>query len=102
MRQPGVFVKEFVMGTNFEDLSIKELKAIINEADQKMCGVMRKGIKEHVLPAGFALLEIKSRHAHGEWVPWLKENFRGSYFTAQRYMRVAKHWDEIKDIRDIL
>src|ERR1700742_3817012 len=38
---------------------------------------------------GQALLQAKQLLKHGEWKPWLQENFRGSYRTAATYMQMA-------------
>ena len=41
---------------------------------------------QHALQAGRLLREVKARLDHGEWLPWLKNNFDGSTRTAQVYM----------------
>ncbi|MGD1939879.1 MAG: DNA N-6-adenine-methyltransferase [Leptolyngbyaceae cyanobacterium] len=44
---------------------------------------------------GRLLLKIKERCPHGSWLPWLAAHFHGTARQAQKYMRVAFHWDEI-------
>ena len=47
---------------------------------------------EHARAAGALLLEAKDSCKHGEWLPWLTVNFKGSEKTAQNYMRIARRW----------
>lgn len=51
---------------------------------------------EHAIRAGEHLIEVKSRLDHGEWIPWLEENFDGSPNTARLYMRFGRNKGEIK------
>ena len=48
---------------------------------------------EHAARCGKLLAEVKAQLAHGEWLPWLAENFPASVRTAQNYMRLATHPD---------
>jgi hypothetical protein len=63
---------------------------------------------EHAIRAGELLIEAKAQVAHGEWLPWLAENFPARPVTAQRYMRLAvnasrvTHLDEAESIREAL
>lgn len=50
----------------------------------------------HARNAGRLLIEAKAQVQHGMWSLWLDEHFRGSYRTAQRYMRIAGRWSEIE------
>lgn len=43
----------------------------------------------HAIRAGQLLSEAKDAVPHGQWLPWLKENFNLSERTAQKLMRVA-------------
>src|SRR4051794_28620848 len=45
---------------------------------------------EHALNAGAGLVKVKEQLGHGEFLPWLAENFEGSERSAQRYMKVAR------------
>ncbi|MEJ7786351.1 MAG: DUF3102 domain-containing protein [Solirubrobacteraceae bacterium] len=44
---------------------------------------------EHAVRCGELLAEAKAQVRHGEWLPWLAENFPASARTAQGYMRLA-------------
>lgn len=44
---------------------------------------------EHAIRCGELLVEAKAQARHGEWGPWLEENFPASQRTAQGYMRLA-------------
>jgi hypothetical protein len=46
---------------------------------------------EHAIRAGELLIEAKAALRHGEWLPWLSSNFRGSPRSAQTHMRLARH-----------
>ncbi len=48
---------------------------------------------EHAIRAGELLLRAKAQVKHGEWLPWLDANFKGSARTAQGYMRLARYPD---------
>ncbi len=50
---------------------------------------------EHAAKAGRLLVAAKAGCAHGAWLPWLEANVACSVRTAQAYMRVARHWDEL-------
>lgn len=44
---------------------------------------------EHAIRAGALLIQAKGRMGHGEWLPWLEENFPGDRSNAANYMRLA-------------
>src|SRR5262245_35073331 len=46
--------------------------------------------------AGEALRRIKQHFKRGGWRNWVEENMPFSYPSAQRYMQIAKHWEEIE------
>ena len=48
--------------------------------------------------AGEALIEVKRVVGHGNFIPWVEHNFDGSVRTAQKYMRVARHWERLQVI----
>ena len=61
------------------------------------------------IDCGRYLTEIKSRLGHGEWLPWLEENWQYSHFRATQYMRLAQaninsglYLTDAKDIKDAL
>ena len=49
----------------------------------------------HALNAGRLLTEAKEQCPHGQWLPWMAENFEGSARTAQGYMRLFEHRDAL-------
>ncbi|MFN8131162.1 MAG: DUF3102 domain-containing protein [Solirubrobacteraceae bacterium] len=48
----------------------------------------------HAIRAGQLLTEAKAQVPHGEWIPWLEENFPAGKRTAQGYMRLAANAEE--------
>lgn len=55
---------------------------------------------ESAIECGRLLTAAKESLPHGEWLPWLSENFDGSERTAQTYMRLHEHGDDILAARD--
>jgi hypothetical protein len=51
---------------------------------------------ERGIHAGELLELAKSKCKHGEWLPWLEKNFEGAPRTAQEYMRLYTHRDELR------
>ncbi len=51
---------------------------------------------EHAIRAGEALLAAKAQTPPGAWTRWLKDEFVASPETANVYMRLAHHQDEIR------
>jgi hypothetical protein len=45
---------------------------------------------EHAREAGTRLLKVKGMLAHGQWLPWLRQNCDVSARTAQSYMQLSK------------
>jgi hypothetical protein len=73
---------------------LPHLAAVANDAHERAAQSLRTAT-ECAREAGDALIEAKAAVGHGGWSAWLKENFKAGERTAQRYMRVAKHWSEI-------
>ena len=42
---------------------------------------------------------VRKSAGHGSWEPWLRQNFRGSIRTAQRYMALAKNVTDVADFK---
>jgi hypothetical protein len=77
------------------EASLAELAAQINAEHGLAETAIREGLS-HARQAGMRLLQGKARIPHGNWLPWLKANCRqGNPRTAQRYMRLAEHWEEV-------
>jgi hypothetical protein len=47
---------------------------------------------------GDLLAEVKDRLKHGEWLPWLADNFRADVRTAQGYMRLAANAQRVSHL----
>ena len=54
-----------------------------------------------VVLIGNLLIEAKDKVAHGEWLPWLKENFGGSESSAQNYMSAARYVAKTPAVTDL-
>lgn len=65
----------------------------IHEMHEKACNCADQAI-EFAIKAGELLLEAKEQTRHGEWLPFV-ESTGMSARTAQGYMRLAKHADEV-------
>ena len=68
-------------------------------------GEIRKTLRNdigNIIKRGDLLLEAKDQLGHGEWLPWLEENFDMEERTAQRAMAAAKFaakYDNVSDLR---
>lgn len=65
-----------------------------NDEHRKAIGAMRQAL-DHARASGEALIEAKGQLEHGDWTPWLEENFEASARTARIYMRIARNWPEL-------
>ncbi len=52
---------------------------------------------DHAIKAGERLTEAKAVVAHGQWLPWIKDNCLFSERTVQLYMRLAKHGPDLRE-----
>ncbi len=75
--------------------SLGTLAEEINAEHRAFVGTLRKTV-EHGIRAGELLAAAKAECSHGTWLPWLEENFEGAPRTAQEYMRLHTHRDEIR------
>lgn len=76
-----------------------ELATLATEIDHEIELGDHHGLQalEHYRNAGERLLEAKASVPHGDWSEWIASNVkRASERSAQRYMRLAKHWHEIE------
>lgn len=74
------------------------LATLATEIDHEIELGDQHGLKalEHYRNAGQRLLAAKADVPHGGWSDWLAANVkRASERSAQRYMRLAKHWHEL-------
>lgn len=81
--------------TEIEKGRLDELAEEIIAEHHAFVGTFRKAV-EHGIRARGLLTEAKGNREHGIWLPWLKENFKGAARTAQAYMRLYDHRDEIR------
>jgi hypothetical protein len=55
----------------------------------------------HAIKAGELLIEAKARCGHGEWLPWLGENFEFSRRHAQRFMQMAANATSVSHLPSV-
>lgn len=80
-------------------LALPEPQTLASWGDRKLdnaiqrghaaAGAHMKGYEEAATVTGVLLRERKHRLPHGEWYPWLEENFAGTPQTATKYIRMA-------------
>jgi hypothetical protein len=75
--------------------SLDTLADEINAAHRAFGDTLRTTV-EHGIRAGGLLSQAREQCPHGSWLAWLEENFDGSARTAQEYIRLYKHRDEIR------
>lgn len=71
-----------------DGLSVADLSEMANDAAANVETQMRSAVQNAII-AGRALIAAKSQIKHGEWLAWLKENWRFSANLASDYMRIA-------------
>jgi Protein of unknown function (DUF3102) len=81
--------------SEIEKSKLTELAERIN-AEHRACETAVNSALTHAMNAGELLSEAKASLPHGEFGPWLKENFAGSDRTARAYMRVYAHREELE------
>ena len=69
--------------------TLRSLQTAVNELHANVESNL-KSAKETAAEAGAKLIEAKSILKHGEFKPWVAENFCFGYRTAKRYMDVAQ------------
>jgi hypothetical protein len=73
----------------------RELSVIVDEIHIEL-----KRDTAGIIKIGALLAEAKGQVKHGEWLPWLEENFSMSKATAQRYLQVHKFLKN-RTVRDL-
>jgi hypothetical protein len=73
------------------DLAIETLTQMATEKAQLVEQHGRKTVKA-AIDSGRCLIEIKSRLGHGQWLPWLEQNWRYSQVHAHRFMTLAANY----------
>lgn len=85
------------------------IETLAEMAAEKAALVEQHGRKtvQAAIDCGRYLTEIKSRLGHGQWLPWLEENWQYSQVWASQFMRLANYNSgynlaDAKDIKDAL
>lgn len=77
------------------DNRLAVLAGEINRQHEAAFGAATLALK-YAAECGQYLLEAKTLVAHGQWLPWLKENTTVSARQSQKYMRLAENWEAIQ------
>jgi len=81
-------------------LDLDHLAVAIRE-QHEACEAAMSATVQHAIRAGELLAEAKAQVAHGEWLPWLSENFDGSRTVAWTYMRLASNVQRVEHLDSI-
>ena len=73
------------------DIVLAEHAAVIRALGKRVVG--------DIIEIGRRLAECKNRLGHGNWLPWIDQEFGWSEDTAENYMRVAD--DKFRTIRNL-
>jgi hypothetical protein len=76
------------------DRELAALAKEINKSDTEVVRLTGQCL-ETARHTGELLLEAKRACGHGKWLIWLKVNVKCSQQSANVYMRLAGHWDQI-------
>ena len=76
---------------------LRDLAKEIDEHHREVGNSLSRAV-EHAIKAGGLLNTVKGQLRHGEWMPWLAENFDGSASTAANYMRCAKNRSALRKL----
>ncbi|MEO2019111.1 MAG: DUF5131 family protein [Fuerstiella sp.] len=74
----------------FESLDLPALAVVANDAADEVEQHAKSAVQKAII-AGRALQAAKNQCAHGEWLPWLKENWQQSQQLASQYVHVANY-----------
>jgi hypothetical protein len=69
--------------------------------EHEACEADARSAVEHAIRAGELLIEAKARTKHGEWLPWLGDNFEFTDRTASTYMRLSANRKSISDLPSV-
>jgi Protein of unknown function (DUF3102) len=78
------------------EIALPDLAAQIEREHQAAYGAALSAI-EHAIRCGELLIQAKASVPHGQWLPWLEANVSFADRQARKYMRVAKHADQIRN-----
>jgi DUF3102 family protein len=75
---------------------IKRIQGELDEIKQTESSANRSVVR-HALTLGELLIHAKSRSGqYGKWAKWLKDNFKLSQKTAERYMNLKEGWPKVE------
>ena len=80
--------------------SLTDLAARIRAEHENSILAVKRGLA-HAISAGQLLIEAKAQLQHGQWLPWLRDHCQVPERTAQLYMKLATHGDEIRSVADL-
>lgn len=77
---------------------VLSLSKLADEANKEHAEVVKSGLSmlQHARACGNYLLQAKHAIGHGGWLSWVRDNFRATPRTAQRYMRIAERWEDLR------
>ncbi|MEO2013998.1 MAG: DUF5131 family protein [Fuerstiella sp.] len=90
----------------FDSLDLPALASVANEAAQEVEQHAKSAVQKAII-AGRALQAAKDQCAHGEWLPWLGENWEQTRSMASRFMQISNgarvhHLESATSIREAL
>lgn len=71
------------------------------EAIAKQLRAVMKREAADIIAIGDLLIEAQAQLEHGEWLPWLKDNFGSSTTTAENYMNAARLAARIPNVANL-
>lgn len=80
-----------------QQLSLIELADEIR-VEHAACEAAMSSTVQHAIRAGELLTAAKAQVAHGEWLPWLAENFEFTRRTASTYMACASNGNRVSHL----
>jgi hypothetical protein len=75
--------------------SLTDLAARIKAEHDASTLAIKRGV-EHAIRCGRLLIDAKEQIKHGQWLPWLRDHCGVNERTAQQYMRLARHAEELE------
>jgi hypothetical protein len=82
------------------DVTFDQL-AVEIKREHEAAGYRFRESLNHARAAGVRLLEVKSRLAHGEYMPWVKAHCGFSQSTANLYAKLAKGWGALGNSQQV-
>jgi DUF3102 family protein len=86
------------------DLSVQPIDPAILEQDAEKINRLHRSIVSSVdaaIEIGHILTEVRSKLAHGSWLPWLETNIEFSRQTADNYIRLFDNRDKLLNVGNL-